>query len=793
MKPGLFKRLIYPLILLLLLAGFFLLVPNEIHPAQSQSAWDEALPTTLYQGAPVPDWGQISFSNLPVLSDAGSLNIPNSIASELGYDPSRSWQENTPLDQVLMLGDVQDAFGLQNFNLDTIAQFSGLNLGNISLSNFPLVAQQTIGSLVATIPQLGQLTLDQVPMLKDLVNLNRSGVANPPPLTLDDLGSTSLSDLATDSQFSQLSLSNLNLSQYSFTDLPGLSQTPLKNLQNWQQTFVGEVPGLSQVPFAAFPDAPTAGYLGFIAIDDVTYGPMEHRRTPTQRSITGSDKVGFNYQCGQPRGCAYLELNSPGSLGSAGDPGLHGAQWIKGGTSPGAQMVPGGSGILGVINGGQEPTGRLPFGPVFKVVLINDNESTGTGTFGIYFRICHHGFIDLGCTPYFIGPIPWFTVHEKGIVFVGETQGTPPSDIPDVPPLPTGVQQQIDALIAANEPDSLSTVNLNADCLSKVISKVPLSDRTYADATVPTILTETQRAGITDPAQIAYILATAQTEADFHSQDEGSDAFKLSGAAGNYYGRGLAQVTWRSNYQYWSDRLGVDLVSHPELANQPDIAAKILVDGMRDGTFSGKRLGQYINGQNDNFVGARNIVNDTDKSRQIAQEAESYLSALNSCTTIASTVPTDITSANHPGQLIAQSDGTATEQKIVNAINAHYNESSASGPQGGDLACAYEVNRVLQDALGHKVGNNSNYVPSVEAALKGADGIRVSPEQSHAGDVVVFEGSGGEHIGFCTNNGCSQVLSNSSSQARFRWVGSRASYDSYYGSQSAEHIYRISS
>ncbi len=412
--PSRLSKNLTALLLASLLTFILLLAPiPRLSPAHA-GIWDEHIPSTVYNGALVPDWGNITFSNLPVISEAGSLQIPDSLAAQLGYNPSRIWSENAPIDQVLMLGDLQDAFGLGNFDLATIAQLTGLNLNGISLANFPLITQQTLASLVDAIPELAQRTLNQVPLLKDLVNLN---LQNPGPaaladlalqtLNLDDFGSSPLSELASNDLLGQFSLGDLNLGQYSFNDIPGLIQTPLDHLQGWQQTFVGQVPGLSQVPFAAFPNAPAAGYFGFIAIDDVTYGPMEHRSTPTQRSITGSDKVGFNYQCAQSRGCAYLELNSPVSLGVAGDPtGLHGAQWIKGGTGQGAQMVPGGHGILGVINGGQEPTGRLPFGPVFKVVLTNTDEATGTGTFGIYFRVCHHGFIDLGCTPYFIGPVP---------------------------------------------------------------------------------------------------------------------------------------------------------------------------------------------------------------------------------------------------------------------------------------------------------------------------------------------------------------------------------------------------
>jgi len=779
--PSRFPKPLTALLLASILALILLLAPIlGLSPAHAE-AWDEQIPSTVYNGALVPDWGHITFSTLPVISEAGSLQIPDALAAQLGYNPSRIWSENTPIDQVLMLGDLQDAFGLQTLNLATIAQLTGLNLNGISLANFPLIAQQTLASLVDAIPQLAQRTLDQVPILKDLVNLNLHNLGSSAlsdlalqSLNLDDFGSSPLSELASDDLLGQFSLGDLDLSNYSFSDIPGLSQTPLENLQGWQQTFVGQVPGLSQVPFAAFPNAPAAGYFGFIAIDDVTYGPMEHRSTPTQRSITGSDKVGFNYQCAQPRGCAYLELNSPVSLGVAGDPtGLHGAQWIKGGTGQGAQMVPGGHGILG---------------PSFKVVITNTDESSGTGSFGIYFRVCHHGFIDLGCTPYFIGPIPWFSAKEKGIVFVGETPGTPPSDIPDIPPLPPEVQQQIDALIQANEPDFLSAVTVDGPCLAKIMSQVPPGESTAAATTVPKLLEAAQRAGITDRAQIAYILATAETETNFRPRNEDGGYCGEYGP-GCYFGRGDVQLTGQSNYQYWSNRLGVDLINHPELANQPDLAARIAVEGMRDGTFTGRRLGQYIGGDQRDFVGARHIVNDSDKSSQVAQQADRFLGALNQCSTVATTTDTNLTGANHPGQLIAHSNGNATQQKIVNAINAHYNESSAGGPGGGNVACAYEVNRVLQDSIGHKVGSNPNLVASVEADLQSGAGQRIGAQWAHAGDVIVFRGTSNDHIGFCLNDGCSQVLSNSSSQSRFRWVGSRGSYESYYHADG--HIYRV--
>lgn len=431
-------------ILSLLLGLLCLLVPRSALAEGTTNPADPA-PSSLYPSEKVLDWEQFSFASLPPIQERGGFTLAPALTQQLGYDASRTWQAGSPLDSVLRLGDVQDSFGLHQFSLNQIAQITRLDLSRFSLAGFGLIPQQTIASLVSAIPNLGQFPLSQVQPIAALVAQTTGTLT---------LGSQTLQTIASSDLLGRLSLNNLDLSKYSFTQIPGLAAVPLQQFPGWQTSSIAGVPGLSQVPFAQFPLAP-GNFLGLIARHDMTYGGdrahKESRQTPTKFSITGSDKVGFHYNCVQAKGCDYIELNasSYSGLGALSDPGQrHGARWIRGGKGDGAQMVPGGRGILGKLNNGMEPTGRLSFGKAFKVVLTDTDESTGTGRFGLYFRVClRRGIVNLGCTPYFIGPVPWLTTKEKGLVFVGLEDGTGGQDeLPPVTQLPPEIQTQIDQI-----------------------------------------------------------------------------------------------------------------------------------------------------------------------------------------------------------------------------------------------------------------------------------------------------------------------------------------------------------
>jgi putative chitinase len=161
---------------------------------------------------------------------------------------------------------------------------------------------------------------------------------------------------------------------------------------------------------------------------------------------------------------------------------------------------------------------------------------------------------------------------------------------------------------------------------------------------VEAILNKSRERGL-KAAQVAYILATAYHETAGTMQpirERGGTGYftrmydvrgarpKLARDNGNiypgdgarFYGRGLAQITWRGNYDRIGKKIGYNLVETPDLALRLDVATIILVDGMRGGWFTGRSLNHYIpmSGRAvlHSFKEARRIINGQDRAALVA-------------------------------------------------------------------------------------------------------------------------------------------------------------------------------
>jgi len=127
--------------------------------------------------------------------------------------------------------------------------------------------------------------------------------------------------------------------------------------------------------------------------------------------------------------------------------------------------------------------------------------------------------------------------------------------------------------------------------------------------------------------QCAYVLATALHETASTMKpvrEYGGEKYLKAKKYYPYVGMGYVQLTWRENYDKAGKKLGVDFLANPKLLLKAEYAAPILVIGCRDGWFTGKKLSDYITLTNSDFVGARRIVNGTDKAQQIAIYARQY-------------------------------------------------------------------------------------------------------------------------------------------------------------------------
>ncbi len=178
---------------------------------------------------------------------------------------------------------------------------------------------------------------------------------------------------------------------------------------------------------------------------------------------------------------------------------------------------------------------------------------------------------------------------------------------------------------------------VSVDMIQRKLDKIGggrVHDFSTKEGTIEAIKWECDAQNIGLKTQIAYVLATVEwetartfkpvREAFWLDEDWRKDNLRYY----PYYGRGFVQITWEKNYKKYADILGIDLVNNPDLAMNENVALFILVHGFKTGTFTGRKITDYISELQTDYINARRCINGTDKAEEIAKLAEKYFAQL---------------------------------------------------------------------------------------------------------------------------------------------------------------------
>jgi putative chitinase len=151
--------------------------------------------------------------------------------------------------------------------------------------------------------------------------------------------------------------------------------------------------------------------------------------------------------------------------------------------------------------------------------------------------------------------------------------------MPSVPSVVPGVTVQVVSQMFPVTPIGNIKANLPPVLDALVSAKLP--DRAMVLMALGTIRAETESFQPISEGQSRF--NTSPSGHPFDLYDNRNDLGNTGAPDGeNYRGRGFVQLTGRANYTRYAGEIGVDLVSNPEFANDPQIAAKLLAKFLGD-------------------------------------------------------------------------------------------------------------------------------------------------------------------------------------------------------------------
>jgi hypothetical protein len=461
---------------------------------------------------------------IPVLSNP-NINVQQVAGEQVAMPDMENWTFSSmssltngqSLASFLNLGSLS-SLSAEEFTLEQTATYSGLDINNLTLDQFPLGSEQTLSNLVLGdgnsqgVPYLEQYAIGNVPAIANIMQGN-------PQVGMIDLNQSLGKFVQDNPQVANIKLNELgDLSQIRISDIPNLSNTPFKDFPDWdgslQQinldaTLLENIPGLENIPLSEFPN-PLNMNVAFIGRIDTVRGEAE---AEWQRTVTGSDLVGFEFPCTKGElnttACSHLELDDIENVGEAIKSPFEGKAWINGQY----QWVEGGYGALKafVFQGstaakpGLEPTGRLPFGEFAKLVLWEVDETTDSGEFVLFFRYCN----SLGCTPYNIGPVPFMTYKRNAMIPIGDFGNSARIS-------PTATQQPSNSLPIQTQQKLAQQKVLKENPIDSSISSSGVETNSTSQNLGSEVITGTEVAGNISPDTLAQgaisVLRSSQQE-----------------------------------------------------------------------------------------------------------------------------------------------------------------------------------------------------------------------------------------------------------------------------------------
>jgi putative chitinase len=209
---------------------------------------------------------------------------------------------------------------------------------------------------------------------------------------------------------------------------------------------------------------------------------------------------------------------------------------------------------------------------------------------------------------------------------------------------------------------------------------------------VSNILDEWERRDLPDMRWLAYMLATVLHETGKAMQpirEGGGDSYLKSKPYYPFYGRGLVQCTWEVNFAKFGCAAPDDMLTWP-------FALRAMFDGMIEGVFTGRKLGQYFNATVDDPFGARHIINGTDRAGLITGYHAAFLAAIKAATAAV---------VSHP--------------ITPNPVVSHDPASVIDKPASADISGVRALQEALSDLGYYRGPVDASFGPFTETAVKG--------------------------------------------------------------------------